>query len=71
MTANDGNHGLAAPETLKAMSGLEFLTAIKEGRLPPAPMAETLNFYLSEVTQRRKKCKIRQYKYQIRGACGA
>jgi uncharacterized protein (TIGR00369 family) len=35
------------------MSGLEFLTAIKEGRLPAAPMAETLNFYLSEVDEGR------------------
>ncbi len=35
------------------MSGLEFLTAMKCGRLPAPPMARTLDFALSEVEEGR------------------
>lgn len=41
--------GIPPRETLRAMSGLDFLTAIMEGRLPTPPMAETLHFRLAKV----------------------
>ena len=43
----------AARETLKALGGFAFLEAIKEGRLPQAPMADTLDFALTEVEEGR------------------
>jgi uncharacterized protein (TIGR00369 family) len=44
--------GIGVPplETLKTMSGLDFLRAIAEGRLPQPPIAETLGFMLMEVS---------------------
>lgn len=41
--------GIPPRETLRSMSGLDFLTAILEGRLPTPPMAETLQFRLAKV----------------------
>ena len=41
--------GLTPLEDVKRMSGLEFLTGIMEGRLPPPPIAHHLGFRLSEV----------------------
>lgn len=40
---------LAAAEQGRAMSGLEYLTAIAEGRLPGAPIAEHLNMWVASV----------------------
>lgn len=40
---------LPGPELLAEMSGLEFMRAILEGRLPGAPIAETMNFRLHAV----------------------
>ena len=40
----DAGHGLASLSTLKSMSGLDFLQAMIDGRLPRAPMGATLNF---------------------------
>jgi uncharacterized protein (TIGR00369 family) len=42
-------YGVAAYETLRSMSGLEFLSAIRDGVLPQAPIARALGFWLSEV----------------------
>ncbi len=42
-------YGVVSPETLKSMSGFDFLTAIKEGRLPAPPISQTLGFDLVEV----------------------
>ena len=47
--ADGGAHDGGWQETLKASGGLASLQAIKEGRLPQAPMADTLDFALSEV----------------------
>jgi uncharacterized protein (TIGR00369 family) len=41
--------GVPPLESLKSMSGLEFLRAIIDGRLPAPPITETLGFALSEV----------------------
>jgi len=43
----------AARETLKVLGGLAFLEAIRDGRLPQAPMADTLDFALTEVEEGR------------------
>jgi len=40
--------GVPPIETLRDMSGLEFLQAIRDGRLPQAPIAERLDFHLAE-----------------------
>jgi uncharacterized protein (TIGR00369 family) len=42
-------YGVAPVEVVKEMSGLEFLNAIVEGRLPKPPIGATLGFELSEV----------------------
>ena len=44
---------LIRPEKILSMSGLEFMQGILEGRISGAPMAETMNFNLSEVTDGR------------------
>ncbi len=40
-------------EAIAAMSGLEFMTGILEGRLPPAPIAAALGYTLHEVGEGR------------------
>lgn len=40
----DAGHGVVPLSTLKSMSGLDFLQAMVDGRLPRAPMGATLNF---------------------------
>lgn len=47
----DMNAGVGVPpiETLKTMSGLEFLRGIVDGRLPAPPIADLLGFRLAEV----------------------
>ena len=47
-TANGSNAQVLA-EAARALPGIEFLRAIRDGRLPPAPMAELLGFRLVEV----------------------
>ena len=42
--------GVPPLEALKGMSGLDFLRAIAEGRLPQPPITETLGFTLAEVS---------------------
>lgn len=49
----DREFGVAPPETLKEMSGLEFLTAMIEGDLPAPPIARSLGFTLAEVSEGR------------------
>ncbi len=53
--ANDATPtwGVAPLETLKSMSGLEFLTAIRDGRLPAPPISRGLAFRLAEVERGR------------------
>jgi uncharacterized protein (TIGR00369 family) len=36
--------GVATPDQLAGLSGLEFFQGIREGRLPPAPIGDTLDF---------------------------
>ncbi len=50
-TAQD--YGLAPAGTRKEMSGLEFLSAIRDQRLPAPPIAGTLDFALVEVDEGR------------------
>jgi uncharacterized protein (TIGR00369 family) len=45
--------GEAPAEAMSTLSGLEHLRAIRDGRLPPAPMARTLDFTLVEVEDGR------------------
>ena len=40
----DAGHGVVPLSSLKSMSGLDFLQAMVDGRLPRAPMGATLNF---------------------------
>jgi uncharacterized protein (TIGR00369 family) len=40
--------GVTPVETMRAMSGLEFMRAYADGRLPHPPINDTLNFYLIE-----------------------
>jgi uncharacterized protein (TIGR00369 family) len=47
------SYGLADPETLQRLSGLELLRAMVAGQLPAAPMAERLGFRLAEVDEGR------------------
>lgn len=44
---------LLTPRELSAMSGLDFLTGIAEGRLPAPPIARTLNFRMHKVEEGR------------------
>jgi uncharacterized protein (TIGR00369 family) len=42
-------YGLAAPGEVAPLAGKEVLQAIIDGRLPQAPISETLSFWLTEV----------------------
>lgn len=42
-------YGLANPEEVAGMSGKELLQAIIDGRLPQAPISETMSFWIVEV----------------------
>ena len=42
-------YGLISPDDLVGMAGQQILQAMLEGRLPQAPICETLNFWLTEV----------------------
>jgi uncharacterized protein (TIGR00369 family) len=42
-------YGLADPKEVAGMSGRELLQAIIDGRLPQAPISETLSFWIVEV----------------------
>jgi len=52
-TANETIGPEEALAELKRLGGLKFLTAIKEGRLPPPPIAELMDFRLEEVEEGR------------------
>jgi uncharacterized protein (TIGR00369 family) len=45
--------GLMRPEDILALSGLDFLQGILDGRLPGPPIARTLNFRLEQVEKGR------------------
>ena len=45
------NVGVAPLETMKSVSGLEFLRRISDGRLPTPPIAALLGFRLAEVSE--------------------
>lgn len=46
-------YGLASLETMRSMSGLEFLAALMNGTLPAPPITRTLDFRLVEVEKGR------------------
>jgi uncharacterized protein (TIGR00369 family) len=48
-SAQNRSFGVAPYEALQAMSGLEFLVAIRDGALPQAPICGVLGLWLSEV----------------------
>jgi uncharacterized protein (TIGR00369 family) len=52
-SATDRSFGVPPPETLRRMSGLEFLTAILAGTLPAPPICRTLDFRLVEADKGR------------------
>ena len=43
--------GVSPVETIRSMSGLEFLRAIAAGELPHPPISDALNFHLIEVSK--------------------
>ena len=45
--------GVTTVDEMKRVSGLEFMRGIVEGRVPPPPMSQTLNFYLIDVAEGR------------------
>jgi len=49
MSERATNIGVPTLDQLKGMSGLAFLSAIVDGRLPAPPITETLGFRLAEV----------------------
>ena len=49
----DAPEELASPAELLSMSGLDFMRAILEGRLPSPPIARTLDYRLEEVEEGR------------------
>ena len=51
MSEVTSNVGVPPLETLKVLSGLDFLRGIVEGTLPAPPIAATLGFTLSEVRE--------------------
>jgi|EndMetStandDraft_5_1072996.scaffolds.fasta_scaffold04468_8 uncharacterized protein (TIGR00369 family) len=51
MAESGTTFGVAPLETMKSMSGLEFLRSIADGRLPAPPIAQTLGFHIAEVSQ--------------------
>ena len=44
---------LLSPEDLSKMSGLEFMEAMRTGKLPAPPISQTLNYRLHEVEKGR------------------
>lgn len=46
-------YGVAGRETVASMSGLEFLTGIRRGDLPAAPMARQMGIVMTEVAEGR------------------
>lgn len=42
-------YGLARPDDVKGKSGKEILQAIIDGRLPQAPISETMSFWITQV----------------------
>ncbi len=48
--ADQAGYGVVPVETMKGMSGLEFVQAICDGRLPQPPICELLGFALVEVS---------------------
>lgn len=51
MAESGTTFGVAPLETMKSMSGLEFLRSIADGRLPAPPIAQTLGFRIAEVSE--------------------
>ena len=51
MSRNEVDFGVPSYETLRALSGLEFLKGICDGRLPQAPIAEILGFRMIEAEE--------------------
>ena len=50
---SEKQYGVVAPDVLVSYSGLDFLQAIVDGKLPNPPICKVLNFHLAEVGERR------------------
>ncbi|MCG8358201.1 MAG: PaaI family thioesterase [Kiloniellales bacterium] len=53
LNAEAPRYGVPPAETLKSMSGLAFLSAIRDGALPQPPICQALDFALVEVEEGR------------------
>ena len=49
MESKKYRYGLATPREIAGMSGKELLQAIIDGKLPQAPISETMSFWIVEV----------------------
>jgi acyl-coenzyme A thioesterase PaaI-like protein len=47
--AHARQYGLATPEQAARLSGRELLQAVIDGRLPQAPISQTMSFWIVEV----------------------
>lgn len=52
-TTGDGRYGVTPLETVRSLSGLEFLSRIASGALPRPPISGLLGFALAEVEEGR------------------
>jgi len=46
-------HAVLTPEKVRALTGLEQMRAIQDGRIPPPAMAVTMNFWIAETEEGR------------------
>jgi len=47
------NYGVASPDEVKLLSGFDFVTRMKEGLFPAAPISKVMQFQLTEMEQGR------------------
>ena len=50
---SEKQYGVVAPDVLLSYSGLDFLQAMIDGKVPNPPISKVLNFHLAEVSEGR------------------
>ena len=50
---SEKQYGVVAPDILLSYSGLDFLQAMVDGKVPNPPISKVLNFHLAEVSEGR------------------
>ncbi len=50
---SEKQYGVVAPDVLLSYSGLDFLQAMIDGKVPNPPISQVLNFHLAEVSEGR------------------